>query len=395
MLLKILINYILGYVNISVEGYFIERFMNICISKNILLWNIKREKSTFLYANVGIKDFKKLKEISRKTKCKINIKDKRGLPFILNRYKKRKIFLILLILFFIIIFTLSNFIWNIDIIGAQKISKTEIIQLLEENGLSTGVPKNKINTQKIINAIRLNRDDIAWIGIGITGTNATVKIVEADLKPEIIDETDYCNIVSNKEGVIVNVTAQNGTPLVKKDDIVKKGTILIAGYIEGKYTGTRYVHSEGEILAKVWYSKKDKIELKQQEYRKTGKSESKYSIRIKNFVINLYKSIPKFENYDTICEEKKLKIFSNFYLPIEIIKNTYYETEQQEIEYTKEEAKEMLTQKIEEELKKEINNTEEKITNKQINVYENEDNLEIEVIYEVLETIGEDEKIVF
>ena len=63
MLLKILINYIVGYVKISVEGYFIERFMNICISKKILLWNIKREKSTFLYANVGIKDFKKLKEI--------------------------------------------------------------------------------------------------------------------------------------------------------------------------------------------------------------------------------------------------------------------------------------------------------------------------------------------
>ena len=50
MFLKILLNYILGYVNIKVEGFFIERFINICISKKILLWNIKREKSTILYA---------------------------------------------------------------------------------------------------------------------------------------------------------------------------------------------------------------------------------------------------------------------------------------------------------------------------------------------------------
>lgn len=394
MLLKILISYIIGYVNISVEGYFIERFMNICISKKILLWNIKREKSTFLYANVGIKNFKKLKEIAKKTKCKINIKEKKGLPFVLNRHRKRKIFLILLIVFFIILFTLSNFIWNIEVTGTSNISKEEILETLKENGLKIGMAKNKIDTQKIINSIRLNRDDVAWVGIGITGTNATVKIVEADLKPEIIDENDYCNIVSEKEGLILKVTAKNGTPLVKKDDIVKKGSILIAGYIEGKYTGTRYVHSEGEVLAKVWYSKKDKIKLQKQEYKQTGKNESKYSIRIKNFVINLYKTLPNFENYDTIIEEKKLKIFSNFYLPIEIIKNTYYETELQEKEYTKEEAKEILIQQLEEQLKEEIKEPE-KITNKQINVYENDDSTEIELIYEVLETIGIDEKIVF
>ena len=394
MLLKILISYILGYVNISVEGYFIERFMNICISKKILLWNIKREKSTFLHANVSIKNFKRLKEIARKTKCKISIKEKKGLPFILNKHRKRKIFLILLIVFFITLFTLSNFIWNIEVEESQNLSKTEIIKILEENGLTTGMLKNKVNAQKIINSIRLNRDDIAWVGIGITGTNAIVKIVEADLKPEIIDESDYCNIVSEREGLIVKVTAQNGTPLVKKDDVVKKGSILIGGYIEGKYTGTRYVHSEGEILAKVWYSKKDKIELKKQENKQTGEFESKYSIRIKNFVINLYKTLPKFENYDTIIEEKKLRLFSNFYLPIEIIKNTYYETEAQEIEYTVEEAKEILIEELEKQLEQEIENKE-SITNKQVNVYESEGNIEIELIYEVLETIGVDEKIIF
>ena len=66
MFLKILLNYILGYVNIRVEGFFIERFINICISKKILLWNMKREKSTILYANIGIQDYKKLKNIKVK-----------------------------------------------------------------------------------------------------------------------------------------------------------------------------------------------------------------------------------------------------------------------------------------------------------------------------------------
>lgn len=47
MFLKILLYYILGYVNISVEGYFIERFINICISKKIILWNLKGKNRVF------------------------------------------------------------------------------------------------------------------------------------------------------------------------------------------------------------------------------------------------------------------------------------------------------------------------------------------------------------
>jgi len=46
--------------------------------------------------------------------------------------------------------------------------------------------------------MRLERNDLAWIGIEIKGTNAIVKIVETDKKPEIIDEEDYCNIVATK-----------------------------------------------------------------------------------------------------------------------------------------------------------------------------------------------------
>ena len=55
MFLRIILNYILGYVSIKVEGFYIERFINICMSKNIFFWNMKRDKSTLLYANVGIK----------------------------------------------------------------------------------------------------------------------------------------------------------------------------------------------------------------------------------------------------------------------------------------------------------------------------------------------------
>lgn len=221
MFFKILLYYIFGYVNISVEGYFIERFINICISKNILLWNMKRKKSSFLYTNIGMKDFRKMKEIAKITKCRVKIQRKRGLPFLLNKYKKRKIFAISLAVILLLIFGTSNFIWNIEIVGNNTIETSEIMKDLNENGLKTGMIKQKINTKEVINNIRLKRNDIAWIGVNIKGTNAIVSIVEADKKPEIIDENEYCNIVTRKDGIITKINVQNGTALVKEGDIVK------------------------------------------------------------------------------------------------------------------------------------------------------------------------------
>ena len=394
MFLKILLNYILGYVNIRVEGFFIERFINICISKKILLWNMKREKSTILYANIGIQDYKKLKNIAKKTKTRINIQSKKGMPFLLHRYRKRKIFVGLLAIIFIALFMMSKFIWNIEIKGNTRISKTEIMEELNKNGLKIGTYKRKLNANSVINKVRLDRGDIAWIGIDIEGTNAIVEIKETSEAPELIDENEYCNIVSNKEGMITKINVQNGTAVVKEGDIVKEGDTLVLGYLEGKYTGIRYVHAKADIEAKIWYSKKEKVFLKQQIRVPTRATEQKYTLNINNFKINFYKTLSKFENYDTINENKKLMLFSNFYLPIELIKKTNCEYKYEEKIYTEEELTQITQEKIEKELEEEIVQTE-NIINKQTNIYPNEDYIEVEVIYEVLENIGSKDKIIF
>lgn len=46
-------------------------------------------------------------------------------------------------------------------------------------------------------------------------------------KTRNINEEDYCNIVSNKVGVITKINAQNGTANVKVGDTVNVGTTLI------------------------------------------------------------------------------------------------------------------------------------------------------------------------
>ena len=381
-----ILQYMNGYVDIVIEGYYIERFINICNTKNILLWNIKKENSIVLHASVEVKDFKSLKTICKKTKCKMKIEKKKGFPFLVRKYRKRKVFIGLLLCIIIFIFALSNFIWNIEVEGNTDISKEEILALASEEGLSIGKLKGQVDTKQVINKIRLERDDVAWAGIEIRGTNAIIQIVEADEKPDMVNEDEYCNIVADKDGMITKISAQNGTPLVKEGDVVTKGDIIVAGWMEGKYTGTRYVHAQGEIQAKVWYTSTQRVDLKETQKVETGNQETKYSVKLNNFQINLHKSVPNFEKYDTIETSKKLKLFSDFYLPIELIEYTYKEYEEVIVVHSYEEAKQIGIDKAAEDLKDELQDKE--ILDRQVNVKSEADYIEVEVIYEVEENIG-------
>ncbi len=71
-----------------------------------------------------------------------------------------------------------------------------------------------------------------WI-FRLTGTNIIVEIAETTEKPEIVPENEYCNIVATKDAKIKKITASNGTAMVKLDDEVTKGSILI-GRIYGR-----------------------------------------------------------------------------------------------------------------------------------------------------------------
>ena len=394
MFIKKIINYIYGYLRIVVEGYYIERFINICRNKKYMMWNIKKVNDIKLALNIEIKNFREICKIAKKTQCTVKIKSKRGLPFLLNKYKKRKLFALCLIIILSAIIFSSNFVWNIEIIEENGATIENIMEDIQEAGLTIGEFKNKIDTKEIINKVRLERDDIAWMGIELKGTNAIVRLVKADEKPEIIDEDEYCNIVSNKNGVITKINAQDGTASVKVGDTVSVGDVLINGWMEGKYTGIRYVHAKGEIEARVWYTMNKTIPYNTTEKQFTGNTEEHYTLKFNNFKINFPKGVSNFKFYDTIETENKIKLFSDFYLPISIVKTTYQEYEEVQKMYSVEEAKNLGIQEIEEELESQIENKE-NIVNKNINTYENENGIDIYVTYEVLENIGTNEKIVF
>ena len=87
MLLKI-IRFLRGSVDFTASGKFPERFMNITAKNGVNLWNPVPKKNA-ISASMYLSDYKKIRILARRSRVKTRITAKHGLPFIINRYKKR------------------------------------------------------------------------------------------------------------------------------------------------------------------------------------------------------------------------------------------------------------------------------------------------------------------
>ena len=125
-LFKILYLYFFGYVDIRISGYFTERFVNLCFAKSVFLWKLDRISSFEIKARISISDYRKIHSIAKASKCNVHIVSKKGIPFLLHRYQRRKIFAITFVVVAILIFGLTKFIWNIEINCDGDIDKNQV-----------------------------------------------------------------------------------------------------------------------------------------------------------------------------------------------------------------------------------------------------------------------------
>ena len=69
MLLKFF-RYIQGYVTLSLGGDFAERFINICMKRRIVVWNIKRVSQNAITLCMSRRDFLLIRPIAKKNENK-------------------------------------------------------------------------------------------------------------------------------------------------------------------------------------------------------------------------------------------------------------------------------------------------------------------------------------
>lgn len=246
-----LFRYIFGFVMFEFSGGFIDGFVNACYLEQINIHDVKI-KDNVLCANCPVSEYKRLHKIAFKYGGRVKIIKKHGAPFIINKLKNRAGLMVGIVVFIVIINTLSGFVWNVEIVGNDKLTTTEISTFLEQNGVHNGVHWHSFSTDKIENLMMACFEDIAWVHINRIGSTARVEINESVLQPAVDDTDGYANLKATKDGVISYINLKRGWSVVNVGDAVVKGDLLASGVFENELTERNdFVHSAGEVLAEV------------------------------------------------------------------------------------------------------------------------------------------------
>ena len=342
-----------GYTVLEIESLCAERFFNLCANRGIRIHKLYPDGEKCIFTT-SIDDYYKLKPIVKKTRPHIKMREKKGFPFMVDGVLKRQFFIAGIVLFAAVIMILGRFVWNIRLDGNHMNSDDTLYRYLRENGITYGTRISEIDCEELEAQIRRDFDNIIWVSAAVHGTSLDIDVRENQ------DETDYgkvtettlttpSDIVSLYDGVVYDIVARSGTPVVKKADAVKKGDVLISGKVvtlDEAYQPIKEenVYADGDVRLLVEFSYNDILDRRYIKKEYSGHSYKSVDIRMFNFTMpfNMYNE--NYEYKDVVTNSSNLCLYQDFYLPFGADTTIHKEYTLKESLYTDEEMENILEQ---------------------------------------------------
>ncbi len=248
-----------GYSVVELQGKQLQRFVNICYYRGIDIKDLDLDTN---HATINVKSehLDLMKELGERYHVKIFVKKRRGLPFYLKHYGKRRGFILGALLCYCFLLYMSNCVWEMEFLGNSYHTDSSLETYLKNYGITYGYRTNKIDTEEMELDIRKTYSDVAWSSVQIEGCKLIITITETNensvSQNVILGPNEGIAIVAMHDALISGIVTQSGEPLVISGQYVKAGDTLVNGYITYKddydyVIGYKGVHAKAEIRA-VW-----------------------------------------------------------------------------------------------------------------------------------------------
>lgn len=365
-----------GEITIEINALKPERILNALWNRDIYTERVVKLNLTTIRFIIQYSDYRETIDVIKRLKGKFKVVDKSGGILLFILLKRRISLVIGGILFFIIIYIMSNFIWSIQIETKNNLSPFEIRQQLNKIGIKPGLKKSDVNVYDIERKMENLNDQIMWIRIRIEGSTLKL-VIEEKINPPAVEEAENSNeVVAKMDGEIERVYTYSGNAAVKPGDIVKKGDTLILG-IQGREGFEREVKPKGTVIANTFYEKDMEVQISGDKLTRSGNKTSEIYLNIFGKKIYLKKVIDGYKYYDKIEENNG---FFN--------KTIYFEKKAEKVNVDKDEAVAEASQKLEQSLSKTLSN-DTKIVDKKITIDEiDENNIMVRVLFTVQQDIA-------
>ena len=199
--------------------------------------------------------------------------------------------------------------------GNQRLPARQILSAAEEAGLSFGVSRRDLRSEQIKNQLLERLPELAWVGVNTSGCVATVSVEERRPDPQMEDPAPG-HIIAGCDAVVTDYTATGGKALCRQGQAVRKGDILISGYLDlGVCTGVS--RADGEVYAQTLRTLQAITPSLCQTRVQQQRQQRRYSIILGKKQINLWKDSGIWDSTcGRISKEYRLKLPGGFSLPV-------------------------------------------------------------------------------
>ena len=307
-------------IKIKVTGRNINNFLKRLINNNINIEKVIPISHKEIDLIINYQDLDKVLKL--KTIYNIKIIRYYGKLRIIKRIKKDIFILSSLLISLLLIYTLSNIIFKVEVIHSNKNIIKLVTKELEDNGIKKyKFVKNYQEIEKIKNKIlEENKDTLEWLEIIREGTKYTIRVEERIINNKPKDNKIY-NIVSSTNAVIKNIYAESGEKIRSINTYVKKGDIIISSDITLPNNEKISKTASGKVQGEVWYNINIEYPYQYHEIKYTGNKKKVLVLNLLNKRISFF----DFHKYKTFNRNIKY-IFNNNITPISLIYEDEYET---------------------------------------------------------------------
>ncbi len=333
------VRWLKGFVRFKIIAKSPERFINIIIKNRISIWNTTRDDGA-MHACMYVKDYKNVRAFAKKSKARLSIVSRHGLPFYIKKYKNRVGILIGIFVFIAVVYVMSCFVWTIDVTGLETISYSHLMNTLEDNGLYVGAYKKNASFQTISRNTMLDIQDIGWMSINVIGTNASVEIKEKAKSPKVKNTGVPANVKASMDGLILSINTYKGEAFFEKGSAVVKDQLLVSGVINDKLGGVKLVRANAQVIAQTTHKKSFTLE-KTVKQSHVQKPKVRKTLSILNVNLPYKFAFANKENCAVRFQKDSVYIFDTF-LPLSVNTTRLYEKQYEDVTLSDKKAHEIL-----------------------------------------------------
>ncbi len=244
MILLRLYRFLTGYVVFCAEGGFPERFVNLCASMRIPVWDV-RPQGERLTGKTTPGAYLRLRLAARRAGTRLRIARKRGVPFFLRRHRQKWGLAVGGAVFLLLLSLLSSQIWVIRCSGMEMLTAGMLREALRAEGVCEGMRPNGFHASETEQRMLRRVPELAWIALNVDGSVLHVQVREILQTDEAVDYAHPCHIVASRDGFLTRLETYEGQPIATLRTAVQKGSLLISGAVEQKDGSVTLHHAKG------------------------------------------------------------------------------------------------------------------------------------------------------